>query len=111
MVGKPYLTGLGKSSPSIIKLTMRAASPVYRAASLARNSHSRFFIFVNVGSKQGLPASLPPDIGNYGRCLQARSQFYFSMSESQVKWMESGAALASSTFVMMRNRCPSLLTS
>jgi hypothetical protein len=36
---------------------------------------------------------------------------YFSISEAQFKWMESGAALASSIFVMIKNLCPSALTS
>jgi hypothetical protein len=38
-------------------------------------------------------------------------QFYFSISETQFRRMESGAAVASSTFVMIRNLCPPPLTS
>jgi hypothetical protein len=36
---------------------------------------------------------------------------YFSISETQFNRMESGAALASSTFVRIKNLCPSPLTS
>jgi hypothetical protein len=43
--------------------------------------------------------------------LMMHGQFYFSISEAQFRKTESGAALASSTLVMIRNLCPSPLTS
>ena len=45
------------------------------------------------------------------KTLLAHGQFYFSISEAQFRRIESGAALASSIFVMIRNLCPSPLTS
>jgi len=41
----------------------------------------------------------------------AHGQCYFSISEAQFRKTESGAVLASSTLVMIRNLCPSALTS
>src|SRR6266513_3189642 len=45
------------------------------------------------------------------RMFAGHEQFHFSISEAQFKWMESGATLASSSFVLIRNLCPSPLTS
>ncbi len=72
-----------------------------------------YFTFANVGTEEGSHCLIPGRSRGIaaGRRWRARGQFYFSISDAQFKWMESGAALASSTFVMIRNLCPSPRTS
>jgi hypothetical protein len=46
-----------------------------------------------------------------GRCSLGHEQFHLSISEAQFKMIDKGAALGSSTLVLIRNFWPSPLTS
>ena len=91
----PHYGRVARYPLTIAKLTMRTISCL--PGGIARqNSRSLF------------PPSGP---GVIAAAAVARNRFYLSICEAQFRRMESGAPLASSTLVMIRNLCPSPLTS
>ena len=113
MVGKPYLSWLRQScrssnhnreSTKVDNRELPAASHEYALT----GSYSAFGIFgaednsTTTSSRGGIDAAK--------RLLTLR-QFYLSISEAQFRVMDRGAALGSSTLVLIRNLPPSRVTS
>ncbi len=85
-----------------------------RPGGIARqDSRDCDFTFVNHGTEEGWHRLVPGRSGGMaaGRRSLAHEEFYFCISEAQFKVMAKGTALPSSTFVAIRNLCPSPLTS
>ena len=78
-----------------------------------QDSRNCYFIFMSVGTKEGSHPFVPGRLARTAASKRSptQRQFYFSISEAQFRKTERGAALASSTFVAIRNLCPSALTS
>ena len=77
-----------------------------------QDSRNCYFIFVSVGTDKVRTLHPEADLGDCcRRCSLGNKQFHFSISEAQFKVMDKGAALALSAFVMIRNFCPSPVTS
>ena len=71
-----------------------------------QDSRNCYFIVASVGTREGSLHFIPGGsaaIATGGRSL-GREHFYHSISEAQFKWMESGAILASSIFVLDMER-------
>jgi hypothetical protein len=78
-----------------------------------QDSRNWYLIFASVETKEGFLHFISG--GSAGISAGGRSQghehFYHSISEAQFKWIETGATLASSNFVLIKNLWPSPLTS
>jgi|SRR5271167_1000009 len=109
------LSGFGPSqrTPPNTFVNARFMGSIWPSGIARQDSRNCYFIFASAGTKEGSHHFIPGGsaaIAAGGRSL-GREHFYHSISEAQFKWMESGAILASSIFVLIRNLWPSPLTS
>ena|SRR5438309_1831041 len=107
------LSGVGPSqrAPPNTFMNARFTGCIWPSGIARQDSRNCYFIFVSVGTKEGLRRLVPGGSGGIalGRRSLAHGQLYFSISDAQFKVIDKGAELASSTFVRIINLCPSLL--